>query len=222
MDRRQAINNIQSLFRQFRALTPVDQALVSGLNDGKLYELYVLSELLPDLRNRGFQFRFVGNTLKFKAAPGKIKLNAPHNDPHFEVTAPNRNRLWLFVDIEFQTLGSSFLGTSDRSARHELDLLLVGATPDYPRYDHILLAVECKSTANFSKKVVKEALAIRRELSSRRRDQNSLLTTIGGDPPVTVPAEPASEFWLAFIDGTGTKYKQSPGAFGIDFKHIQP
>ena len=219
MNTRQAINDIQSIFRQFRALTPGDQALLSGLKHGKLYELYVLSEVLCKLHARGFQFRFVGNTLKFKAAPGKIKLN----DPHFVVTAPHGDELWLFVDIEFQTLGNSFSQVVDRSAYHELDIVLVNdAAPDYPMFHQIMLAVECKCVANFSKKIVKEALGIRRELSLRKSEKDSRLTKIGGNPPVTVPAEPASEFWLAFIDKAGTHYERSPKAFGIDLKHIEP
>ena len=219
MNKSKAIRDIQSIFQRFKALTPVDRTLLSGLNDGKLYELYVLSELLLDLQRRGCQCRFIGNTLKFKAAPGKIKLN----DPHFEVITPNGTRFRLFVDIEFQTLGNSFSRVVDRSACHELDIVLVyDATPDYPRHDHILLAVECKCTANFSKKVVKEALGIRRELSYLQPARHSLLTNMGGTRPVTVSAEPASEFWLAFIDGAGTSYEQSPDAFGINFKHIEP
>ena len=43
--------------------------------------------------------------------------------------------------------------------------MLVDDTPDYPLYDQIYLAVECKCVAKFKKKVVKEALGIRRELS---------------------------------------------------------
>ena len=219
MNKSKAIRDIQSIFRRFKALTPVDRTLLSGLNDGKLYELYVLSELLLDLQRRGCQCRFIGKTLKFKAAPGKIKLN----DPHFEVITPNGTRFRLFVDIEFQTLGSSRIAASDRSAYHELDLVLVRATPDYPPHDDILLAVECKCAANFSKKVVKEALGIRRELSYFVQAAGpSLLTTIGGCSPVMVAANPASEFWLAFIHGAGTNYAQSPDAFGINFKHIEP
>ena len=223
MDKSKAIKDIQSIFRQFKVLKPSDRAFLSSLNDGKLYELYVLSELVLDLRRHGFQLRFVGgtpkaNTLKFKAAPGKIKLS----DPHFEVTAPNSTRLWLFVDIEFQTLGKKLSHATDLSARHELDLMLVDDTPDYPLYDQIYLAVECKCVSKFKKKVVKEALGIRRELSYLGPKQTSLLTKIGGRSPVRVAADPASELWLAFIDGDGTRYAESPDAFGIDFKHIAP
>ena len=86
---------------------------------------------------------------------------------------------------------------------------------------HEGLAVECKSAANFRKSLVKEALGIRRELSLLKRNVNSRLTRLGGRRPVSVPADPASEFWLAYVDAVGKSYSQSPGVFGIDFKHLQ-
>ena len=199
-------------------LTPTDQFLVSALNDGKLYELYVLSELLLDLQVRGFLLHFSGQTLRFKQAPGTLKTS----DPHFRVVAPDQTRLWIFVDIEFHTLGRLISNTTDLSDRHELDIVLVDATRHYPLPKDILLAVECKSAANFRKSIVKEVLGIRRELSLLRDPVPSTLTKLGGAPPFSVPACPASEFWLAFIDGRGKNYRQSPAAFGITFKHIPP
>ena len=216
MDKSQAIDAITSVFRRYRRLTPTDQWLLSALDQGKLYELYVLSELLIDLRRRGFLLRFCGQTLKFKQAPGKIKVA----DPHFLLTAPDRTRLWLFVDIEFLTLGTIMSNTTDLSDRHELDIVLVDETPDYPSPCNILLAVECKSAANFRKSIVKEALGIRRELSLLEPKVQSKLTRLGGRRPVSVPADPASEFWLAYVDGVGTCYSRSPGFFGIEFKHL--
>ena len=219
MDKSQAINAITSIFGRYRRLTPTDQGLLSALSLGKLYELFVLSELLIDLRHRGFFIHFVaGPTLKFKASPGKIKLA----DPHFRLIAPDRTQLGLFVDIEFHTLGKSISNTADYSDRHELDIVLVDATTDYPNHRNILLAVECKSTASFEKSIVREALGIRRELSLLTGDVDSRLTRLGGGRPVSVPADPPSEFWLAYIDRTGTDYAQGPGAFGIEFRHLQP
>ena len=218
MDKSQAIDAITSVFRGYRRLSPTDQGLLSALDQGKLYELYVLSELLIDLRRRGFHLRFCGQTVKFKQAPGKIKVT----DPHFLLTAPDSTRLWLFVDIEFETLGMADSTTTDLSRRHEIDIVLVDETWDYPEHNNILLAVECKSAANFRKSFVKEALGIRRELSLLRHDVPSRLTRLGGRPEVLVPAGPASEFWLAYVDAVGTRYSQSPSFFGIDFKHLQP
>lgn len=218
MDKSRAINAITSIFQRYRSLTPTDQGFMSTLGQGKLYEMYVLSELLIDLRRRGFFLRFSGQTLKFKQAAGKIKLA----DPHFRLTAPNQTDLRLFVDIEFLTLGKLLSNTSDLSDRHELDIALVDATPDYPSPHNILLAVECKSTANFGKSILKEALGIRRELSLLQPNVPSRLTRLGGSRSVSVPAVPASEFWLAYVDAAGTNYSQSPSAFGIDFRHFQP
>ena len=218
MDKTRAINAVMSIFGRYRRLIPTDQRLLSALNQGKLYELYVLSKLLLDLRRRGFLLHLFGQTLKFKQAPGRLKTS----DPHFCLIAPDRTPLWLFVDIEFHTLGKLISNAADLSDRHELDIVLVDATPHYPSPQNILLAVECKSAANFRKSIVKEALGIRRELSLLKDEVESALTNLGGSPPVAVPAFPASEFWLAFIDGRGTSYAQSPSAFGITFKHILP
>ena len=218
IDKSQAINAITSVFQRYRLLIPTDQGLLSALDQGKLYELYVLSELVIDLRRRGFLLRFCGRTLKFKQAAGKIKVA----DPHFHLTAPDRTILWLFVDIEFHTLGKIISNTVDLSDRHELDIVLVDDTPDYPNPHNILLAVECKSAANFRKSLVKEALGIRRELSLLERNVPSRLTRLGGRLSVSVPANPASEFWLAYVDAVGTGYSQSPRVFGIDFKHLPP
>ena len=218
MNKSQAIADIVSIFQRYRTLTPSDRDVLDAFNQGKLYELYVLSELLVDLRNRGCELQFTAQTLRFKGAPGRIRTE----DPHFCVIAPNGRPLWLFVDIEFNTLGNSRSNTTDRSRRHALDIVLVDAITDYPDYDDILLAVECKSVATFHKGIVKEALGIRRELSYLARPSNSSLTTLGGRPAVTVRARPTSEFWLAFIHIDGNCYADSPAAFSIDFKHIEP
>ena len=128
----------------------------------------------------------------------------------------------VFVDFEFHTLSKLISNTADLSDRHELAIVLVDAIPDYPDPRNILLAVECKSAATFRKSIVKEALSIRRELSLLVSDAESALTDLGGHPPVSVPAKRASEFWLAYLDGVGTRYAQSSGAFGIDFTRLQP
>ena len=50
----------------------------------------------------------------------------------------------------------------------------------------------------------------------------SLFSVAGGPPLVNVPVNPASEFVLAFIDGAGLNYAQSPTAYGIELRHIEP
>ena len=83
----------------------------------------------------------------------------------------------------------------------------------------MLLGVECKSQASFGKDIVKQALGIRRELSYLAPLQRSRLTRAGATA-VCVPADPASEFWLAYDDPKGDAYSASPAAFGIAFRHV--
>ena len=220
MEREEAEKEIQAIFEEFKTITDIDKELLSGLSQGKLYEFYVLASLLTDLKGRGFATALTRNTLKFKGAPGLIR----RNDPHFVVTAPDGTRLRLFVNIEFQTQGVLRSGNPgfDRSAYHELDIVLVeGWATGYPRYDQIYLAIECKS-GKFGKNFLREVLGVRRELSLYVDERESRLTRIGGSPGVSVQAEPASEYWLAFIDDDGEHYRASPAEFGIELRHIEP
>jgi len=220
MKKEEAAREIQAIFEDFKAVTDIDKELLSGLSQGKLYELYVLASLLTDLKGRGFSIALTKDTLKFKGAPGLIH----HSNPHFVVSAPNGTKLRLFVNIEFQTQGillSTKRGT-DLSAYHELDIVLVEeSATGHPRYDEVYLAIECKS-GKFGKNFLREVLGVRRELSLYVHEQESLLTAVGGNPSVSVRAEPASEYWLAFIDDDGHQYRESPAEFSIELKHIEP
>ena len=219
MNKTQTINQIQVVFANYKATRSSDRILLQALSTGKLYELYVLSELVVDLKQRGCHLSFVGQTLAFKGAPGKIN----NSDPHFRVTAPNGSKSRLFVDIEFVTMGRNLSrnnSSPDLSARHELDLALVETNQPYPFHSQVLLAVECKAVSNFQKKIVREVLGIRRELSLFTGGTPSLLIQAGGRPQIRVPAMPASEFWLAFIDPSASSYRLSPLRFGIEFKHL--
>jgi hypothetical protein len=220
MDRVSAINRIGQVFASYRSAQPGDSALLAALSDGKLYEVFVLGELVRNLHSRGFQLRFIGTTLAFQASPGAIHIS----DPHFEVIAPNASEpvRFIFLNIEFMTLGHGLGSVTDLSDRHELDIVVTTENSGYPSYAEIALAVECKAVANFKKGILKEALGIRRELSYVRRPQASLLTTAGGSPHIDVKANPPSEFWLAFCDPKGLNYCHSPLEFGVDLRHIQP
>lgn len=220
--RANAIAEIQRIFNVYRAAQPSDASDLAALTNGKLYELFVLADLLSDLKSRGFALSFVGAhpTLKFKASPGQIRLA----DSHFEVTSPASTTVdfRIFVDIEFDTLGHSKSPATDNSRRHELDIIVTTASNGYPAHDEIALGIECKAVSNFNKALIKEALGVRRELSLLQVPTTSTLTQAGGSPAKTVPADPPSEFYLVFIDPKGRNYAQSPGVFGIDLKHLQP
>jgi len=231
-ERANASAEIQKIFASYRTAQTTDAGMLAALADGKLYELYVLSQLVIDLDRRGFRLRFVGSTpppgatgvghstLKFKASPGMIKMT----DSHFEVICPASGSpiCYLFANIEFDTLGHAKTAASDYSRRHELDLILTWASSGYPAHSDIALAVECKAVANFEKGLVKEALGVRRELSILASDMDTIPTRLGATPAVQVPAIPPSEFILAFIDPKGQNYEESPRAFGITFEHHQP
>jgi hypothetical protein len=218
MDRATAISHIKTVFAQYKTIVPDDEQRLQDLTKGKHYELYVLALVIERLRARGFGITFKGTTLKFKGSPGRIKLS----DPHFELVSPRGNNLWLFVDIEFETLGSSQLpGVHDQSLRHEIDIVVVSVTRGYPKNDEIALGVECKAVAKFTKSIVKEVLGVRRELSFVTSPVPSTLSLLGG-VHVDVRANPPSEYWLAYTDVAGDQYQSSPSAFSIEFLHWQP
>jgi hypothetical protein len=177
--------------------------------------------VLEELRKRGFAIRFVGKTLQFKSAPGMISPL----DPHFEIRAPGSiaPTFKLYTDIEVGTLGSEPKGAVDNSCYHEIDIVVVDATATgRPSHKEVALGVECKSTANFDKSIVREALGLRRQLSYVRPMLSSRLSISPNIKSVAVPAEPASEYWLAFIDVNGLSYSASPATFGIEFQHWEP
>jgi hypothetical protein len=130
--------------------------------------------------------------------------------------------LWIFVNIEFETLGCKGAATFDNSFHHELDIVVVDVNDGYPTFEQIWLAVECKAVANFQKGLLKEVLGVRRELSYIWQQQLSRLSAAGALPTFALRAFPASEFWFAFIDPKGLNYKESPKAFEIEFRHIEP
>jgi hypothetical protein len=220
MDKAAASKEIKNILSAYKKLTPADRKILNALKKGKLYELYVLSWVVRDLAKRGFILAFKGTSLQFKGSPGKIKKS----EPRFQITSPNPTAppLYLFVDIEFDTLGSKHVGASDNSLRHEIDIVVVDVDSGYPTYKNIAFGVECKAVSNFSKSILKEVLGVRRELSLLKGKTNSVLSAQCGMPSVTVPADPPSEYWLAYIDPAGDFYRESPAAFGVEFKHLQP
>jgi len=219
MNRSNAETEIKNIFNLYRSALPTDKKLLSALSSGKLYELFVLSYVITNLSNRGFRIVFIGKELKFKGAPGMVKLT----DAHFQLWDPGTNSIdWrVFVDIEFQTLGGQNKSTIDASNKHEIDIVVTKALNGYPDYDTIALAVECKSTPKFKKNLLKEALGIRRELCYFTKKLRSPLAPSGGSAPL-VNACPPSEYWLANVDAKIAAYQQSPATFSIEMLCLKP
>jgi hypothetical protein len=215
LNKSQAIARINQILSNVKNITPPKLWSISTLVGGKLYELFVLSHLLTELRTRGHRIRFSGSSVVFKTGGGPIKQGDNHIvlfDKHNTVIA------YIYTDVEVMTLGYHIGYVSDLSRYHEIDIVVVRPwISGYPSHDDLLLGVECKATAKFSKAFVREALGRRRELSYLCPSQPCLL-----DAKTIVPAEPASEYWLAFIDPAGLQYKESPELFGVELVHVQP
>ena len=194
---------------------------------GKVYELFCLSKTVECLKCiPGVEISLEprnGTSVDFQASPGRINLNRSH----FVVRA-NGKRLTLHTDIGVMTLSHAAGYASGRSSWHEFDIVLVrdAARRPRPRHDQVVLAVECKAHAKFRKPLVRMALGMRRELSSLGPPgRYSRLAGLYPTPPresLHFPADPGSEFWLAYPDEDGNKYKLGPDMYGIEFKHWCP
>lgn len=60
IDREQALVLIKSVFGRYNKIRNDDARKLQELKDGKLYELFVLSRVLEELRGRGFLIRLDG------------------------------------------------------------------------------------------------------------------------------------------------------------------
>jgi hypothetical protein len=202
----------------------------SGVSvDGKVYELYVLADLLKQLSARGFDVEFSnpGGKLYFKAKGGYVI----QNDPHFDLKSPKSASpdYQVFVNVYFTTLGSSMNsshGSSkkhDKSDYHELDIgVFVYGQTGKPNHDKIAMAVECKAVGKFTKAITRGMLGLRRELSFLTYQKPSTLSLSTPKPPVQVPADPPSEIWLVTTDRRVSQYSASPLSFGIECKALVP
>lgn len=214
MNKSQAISEINSIFGKYGSSPNIPAGT------GKIYELYCLGLLLKELDTRGFTLSYHGPySATFKAGPGLIKTG----DPHFDLEYNGVTQAQIYLNIEFQTLGSVHAAVNDRSCRHELDIVIVedGVT-GRPAHNEILMGVECKSTANFGKSIIKETLGVRREMTLLRDFFDSELTQLNSGWGVQVNCDPLSEYWLCFVDPKGTNYSASAEYFGVELKHWDP
>lgn len=218
IDKTKAEKEIRGVFAQYKKLTVKDRADVRALVGGKLYEIYVLSRVLKEVRMRGFSIKFVGANLKFKAGPGKIK----QTDPHFDIFDNTALAFQLFVNIETKTMGSLQSSSQDLSCYHELDLAILKPNlTGKPQHDDIALAVECKDVAVLSKDIVRGILGLRRELSLLTGPTPKLLNLASWSKKF-VPSNTGSEVWLVFSNAKGRKYSASPELFGIELFEWHP
>lgn len=226
LDQAKAKNAISTFFNTHKACMKATLAKSTG---GKIYELYCLAKTLEWLRSTyGVSIWLAnGTVVNFKASPGNIDRSRS-----YFVVSKQGMYLELHTDIQVQTLGASKTsGWVGRSGYHEIDLVLIDpnvSDGNMPRHSDVVLGVECKSNAKFEKGIVKQVLGIRRELSLLSQPTPCELEKVFG-PTINrwghsplVNANPASLYWLTFIDQSGDDYAVSPGFFSIEFKHWQP
>lgn len=226
MNRVNAEAAINSVFRRYGIGGSAIPAGASSHARGKVYELYVLTLVIQYLRGLGYRIRFSAprGTIQFKTSPGL--LNA--SDPHFIVSLGGKGPLFdIYLDVEFETLGSSRRETrsaGDLSHHHELDIGVFkhGLDNIRPKHTDVALAVECKAVVMLEKAVVRGMLGLRRELSFLSKPGHTCLSKAANVRDVTVPADPPSEVWLVSTDPVVERYADSPGAFGIMCKFEDP
>lgn len=190
------------------------------LSRGKLFEFFALGKTLENLRSRGYTITLQGGgVLDLKQGPGKIQPGETHFEATFRGT-----RLCVYTDIEVVTLGSTITKTKGLCSYHEIDIVVVECgIIGRPRYDDLYLGVECKSHPVITKNIVKEVLGIKREISYFSQvKRQARMPARPSYPSVMVNSNPSLEYWLAHMDPTASRYAQSPGAFGIEFKLWAP
>lgn len=187
-----------------------------ALTDGKMYEAFILAVVAGQLATReGLSLRLAnGHFLQLKSGHGPINRLYPC------IEAYRGESLWgeIWTDVEFLTLSYAQASRSNltKGDFHELDILMVtpGAS-DRPRNDQILLGVECKNLS-YDKRLLKEILGIRRELSLL---QNERKTAFSSWPRTAVPAEPPSCLLVYSSSPEVLEYANPGEVFGIDFYH---
>lgn len=218
IDRLAAETAIMKIFKRYNAHYSKSLKSISTSNIGKTYELFTVAHLVEELAGRGYWINYSHRNapLAFKAAPGAMKTS----DPHFELTHPRSSvHFSLFVNVEFETLGSSRQsGVTDLSRRHELDIGIYSCYRNgYPSHDEVALGIECKAVTKLTKQMVRGVLGLRRELSVLSAPSRTRLALASPQP-----ADPPSELRLYSTDGRINNYTQSPAVFGVDLRHVKP
>jgi len=206
MDRSAAEAEIKRIFSKYKTVTANDDKTLKAMTNGKVYELFVLSEIVERLAKHGYSLNFVGRDIRFKGSPGLLK----QSDPHFDISRYGSLKFQLFVSVEFNVIRPSISSATmrsspssfDDSCHHEIDVGVFkkGLNNVRPNHDEVFLAVECKSGGNFSKDMVRGILGLRRSLSLLKSPQKSNLFKNA------IPADPPSEVILAAERSLGSNW----------------
>ncbi len=224
MDLKAAKSAVASILRRYvRNQNSLFKAI--GNDQGKIYELFVLSVLVLCLRQAGCNIAATTSVIRFKGKPGFIQKK----DTAFQVYDRSGKLVGIIhLNIQYHTLGASGSGLHpDLSFFHEFDISI--ARPKArakPNYDDLMLGIECKSVGKMSKSFVREVLGLRREMSfytPHSSTQSSLSAELGGLWNMPVSSSPASEIYLAVSDvRRGKNYTASPTLFSVFLIGLRP
>ena len=215
----QARARVNGIFAQYEQ-KPGDaaQLVAPTFEAGKVYEAWVLAHVLAQLKsNEGLNVMLVGGSrVSLRSSRGLLDRSYPH----FRLS-DHRRCFEVFTDVEFQTMsaGSRRSGFS-RGDFHELDIVMTDpAVPDRTRPPHsaVYLAVECKHTA-YEKRMLRETLGVRRELSLLRR--RPISTVFASWPRPSVPASPPSCLLVYTTDQSVTNFRDPNDLFGLDLEPL--
>lgn len=222
MNRANAENRIKNIFRIYKAAQSDTVKHISTKSHGKVYELYVLSELLKELAQDGCSIKYShpGLSLAFKSAPGLLR----QNEPHFNISSNSdpQMKLQVFVNVEFQTYSAFYNnmnGQSDLSSFHEIDIgvfldsQINNARPDC---NQIYFGIECKAVTKLSKDIIRGVIGLRLEMGNALN--NSLKYLIM--PPSLIK----KNMRLRFVTTNKkiNKYILGPSWYGVYSQYIKP
>lgn len=196
--------------------TPAIGLVPSKLTSGKVYEFWVLCEVLERMSaDEGYSVALMHSTkVVLKSAPGPINRKYPY----FRLQHRSKPDLEVWTDVEFMSLSSQRPYpkpvATDPGDYHELDIVVVPAgSTGRPLYSDVRIGVECKNTG-YTKELLRAMLGVRRELSLLAHDEPTGFDTWPRD---AVPANPSSCVLVYSTDAAVANYASPGKTFGIDF-----
>lgn len=149
---------------------------------GKLFEFFAFVKVLNDLKlEPGVKLTVKklhpGNTYLFNGGPGQ--LHPDHS--HVAVQKGGAEVATVWQNVEFTGIGFGAGAAANSGEYHEADVIVlqgrspVGPAPLRPNANQILLAMECKFTADMPKTYLRNMLGLRRVMSYVQSNTHSPL-----------------------------------------------
>ena len=202
-------------------------------DENKVYEVFCVYKLLEWMKERynSTIYYHGGKNMVIQHNGGKIDKT---KYAYFEITdGHGAIKLEVHMNVYFKTLGSHLISNNEMrlekikdvdrdfpSTYHELDIIVIenGENDTAPRHDEIILGIECKHHSIVHKRVIREILGVRRELSffCSSGTPSKLDCILNHEDPDMIRAYPSSILWLAHRNDRILYYESSPEIFGIE------